>query len=95
MDSAHRRLHDLHLGLRLALSNRTDRFELRLLLVRWGNQDSAALQKVLNAQISLRCPPEYGPHMTIYNRFVRWARRGVWENMFRELARNGRSTDTR
>ena len=22
------------------------------------------------------CPPEYGPHTTIYNRFVRWARRG-------------------
>ena len=23
---------------------------------------------------------------TIYNRFVRWARRGIWENLFRELA---------
>jgi transposase len=23
------------------------------------------------------CPPEYGPYTTIYNRFVRWARRGV------------------
>jgi transposase len=23
------------------------------------------------------CPPEYGPAKTIYNRFVRWARRGV------------------
>ena len=40
------------------------------------------------------CPPEYGPHMTIYNRFVRWARRGIWENLFREFAGNGRSTDT-
>ena len=40
------------------------------------------------------CPPEYGPPTTIYNRFVRWARRGVWENLFRELAGNGRSTDT-
>ena len=40
------------------------------------------------------CPPEYGPATTIYNRFVRWARRGIWENLFRELARNGRSTDT-
>ena len=27
------------------------------------------------------CPPEYGPLTTIYNRFVRWARRGVWENL--------------
>src|SRR3989440_12321285 len=40
------------------------------------------------------CPPEYGPPTTIYNRFVRWARRGIWENLFRELAGNGRSTDT-
>ena len=40
------------------------------------------------------CPPEYGPQMTIYNRFVRWARRGIWENLFRELAGNGRSADT-
>src|ERR1700746_1296181 len=40
------------------------------------------------------CPPEYGPPTTIYNRFVRWARRGVWENLFRELAGSGRLTDT-
>jgi transposase len=40
------------------------------------------------------CPPEYGCHTTIYNRFVRWARRGIWENLFRELAGNGRSADT-
>src|ERR1043165_5398174 len=40
------------------------------------------------------CPPEYGPSMTIYNRFVRWARRGVWENLFRALAAAGRSGDT-
>jgi transposase len=40
------------------------------------------------------CPPEYGPATTIYNRFVGWARRGVWESLFRELAGNGRSTDT-
>jgi transposase len=29
-----------------------------------------------------------------YPIFVRWARRGVWESLFRELAGNGRSTDT-
>jgi len=40
------------------------------------------------------CPPEYGPPTTIYNRFVRWARRGLWENLFRELAGCGRSADT-
>ena len=37
------------------------------------------------------CPPEYGPPTTIYNRFTRWARRGIWENLFRKLAANGRS----
>jgi transposase len=40
------------------------------------------------------CPPEYGPATTIYNRFVRWAERGVWERLFRELAARGRSGDT-
>jgi len=40
------------------------------------------------------CPPEYGPPTTIYNRFVRWARRGVWETLFRQLANRGRSRET-
>ena len=39
------------------------------------------------------CPPEYGPPATIYNRFVRWAERGVWEKLFQALAGNGRSAD--
>jgi len=39
------------------------------------------------------CPPDYGPPTTIYNRFVRWAERGIWERLFRELARRGRSMD--
>jgi transposase len=39
------------------------------------------------------CPPEYGPPTTIYNRFVRWARRGVWESLFRDLASQGRATE--
>ena len=40
------------------------------------------------------CSAEYGPSTTIYNRFVRWAKRGVWERMFQELSRRGRSTET-
>src|SRR6516165_2886486 len=39
-------------------------------------------------------PPEYGPSTTIYNRFVRWAERGIWKNLFRHLAGSGRSADT-
>jgi transposase len=40
------------------------------------------------------CPSEYGPPTTIYNRFVRWAERGMWEKLFRALAGNGEASDT-
>ena len=32
-------------------------------------------------------PAGYGPHKTIYNRFVRWSRLGVFNKIFTELAR--------
>lgn len=32
-------------------------------------------------------PRDYGPHKTIYNRFVRWSRLGVFNKIFAELAR--------
>lgn len=32
------------------------------------------------------CPPVYGPKKTLYNRFVRWAERGIWEAIFAALA---------
>jgi transposase len=34
-------------------------------------------------------PQEYGPHKTLYNRFVRWSRRGVFERIFAGLAGEG------
>ena len=34
-------------------------------------------------------PDVYGPHKTLYNRFVRWAAKGVWTNIFRALASAG------
>ena len=34
-------------------------------------------------------PSAYGPHKTLYNRFVRWAAKGVWEDVFRRLAAAG------
>jgi putative transposase len=34
-------------------------------------------------------PPGYGPHKTIYNRFVRWSRLGVFNKIFSELASKG------
>ena len=30
-------------------------------------------------------PERYGPWKTTYNRFARWAARGVWERLFKEL----------
>ena len=32
------------------------------------------------------CPPVYGPKKTLYNRFVRWAERGIWQDIFSALA---------
>lgn len=34
-------------------------------------------------------PPEYGPAKTIYNRYARWARRGVWQRIFAKVAAAG------
>ena len=40
-------------------------------------------------------PPVYGPSKTRYNRFVRWARKGVWAHVFAELAAAGGPPGTR
>ena len=34
-------------------------------------------------------PKAYGPHKTIYNRFIRWSRLGVFNRIFAELASRG------
>ncbi len=34
-------------------------------------------------------PDVYGPHKTLYNRFVRWAAKGVWSDVFHALASSG------
>jgi transposase len=34
-------------------------------------------------------PAGYGPRKTLYNRFVRWAAKGVWERVFQALAGAG------
>ena len=38
-------------------------------------------------------PPEYGPHKTIYNRFIRWSRLGVFNKIFAALAHKGRKPE--
>ena len=34
-------------------------------------------------------PKEYGPHKTLYNRFIRWSRLGVFDRIFAALAGKG------
>ncbi len=34
-------------------------------------------------------PPQHGPRKTLYNRFVRWAAKGVWVEIFHALAAAG------
>jgi transposase len=36
------------------------------------------------------CPVEYGPYTTVYNRFNRWSRRGIWQRVYRALVTQGR-----
>ena len=38
-------------------------------------------------------PPAYGPHKTLYNRFIRWSRLGVFNRIFAELAAKGGKPD--
>jgi len=43
---------------------------------------------ILRTGTPWRDPPErYGPRTTIYNRYVRWGRRGVWKGIFDALAK--------
>ena len=38
-------------------------------------------------------PSGYGPHKTIYNRFIRWSRLGVFNRIFAELAAGSDASD--
>lgn len=38
-------------------------------------------------------PSEYGPHKTIYNRFIRWSRMGVFNRIFAGLAAEAGNPD--
>ena len=38
-------------------------------------------------------PKDYGPHKTIYNRFIRWSRLGVFNRIFAALVAKGGKPD--
>jgi len=39
-------------------------------------------------------PSDYGPHKTLYNRFIRWSRLGVFDSIFSALVSQAESPDT-
>ena len=39
-------------------------------------------------------PTDYGPHKTLYNRFIRWSRMGVFDRIFANLAGEGPKPDS-
>ena len=44
-------------------------------------------RKVIRNGLRWRDAPEvYGPHKTLYNRFIRWSKMGVFDKMFTALA---------
>ena len=39
-------------------------------------------------------PEKYGPHMTCYNRYIRWRRAGIWDRIVAAMAEDGEEGDT-
>ncbi len=39
-------------------------------------------------------PIDYGPHKTLYNRFIRWSKLGVFDRIFANLVADAKAPDT-
>ena len=37
------------------------------------------------------CPADYGPATTVYNRFNRWSRKGIWQSIYAALTGDRRT----
>lgn len=37
------------------------------------------------------CPSDYGPYTTVYNRFNRWSRKGIWQKIYAAVTGDGRT----
>ena len=55
---------------------------------------SGIIYVIKNGLMWKDAPIEYGPPKTLYNRFVRWSRRGIFKNIFDALAAEAGETDT-
>jgi transposase len=54
---------------------------------------SGIIYVIRNGLMWRDAPKAYGPHKTIYNRFIRWSRLGVFNRIFAELAGKGGKPD--
>jgi transposase len=55
---------------------------------------SALVHVIRNGLMWRDTPAAYGLHKTLYNRFVRWSRAGVFDRIFAALAAESAATDT-
>jgi transposase len=59
-------------------------------IARYDRRIVSAIVFVIKKGLRWRdAPQEYGPHKTIYNRFIRWSRLGVFNKIFAALTRKG------
>ena len=55
---------------------------------------SGIIHVIRNGLMWRDVPERYGPHKTLYNRFVRWSAIGVFNRIFEELPANNAATET-
>ena len=55
---------------------------------------SGIVHVIRNGLMWRDAPAAYGPHKTLYNRFVRWSRAGVFDRIFAALAGGSEATGT-
>ena len=55
---------------------------------------SGIIHVIRNGLMWRDAPACYGPHKTLYNRFIRWSQAGVFNRIFAELAAESVATDT-
>ena len=54
---------------------------------------SGIIHVIRNGLMWRDAPERYGPHKTLYNRFIRWSHAGVFDRIFTELAAVSAATD--
>jgi transposase len=55
---------------------------------------SGIIHVIRNGLMWRDVPATYGPHKTLYNRFIRWGRIGVFDRIFATLAAEGTAPET-